>query len=263
MKNIASVFWDYTSFSSPDRAIHHLKKYLSLLIKNNNHFYHYMGEEYTFQFYNNPESFIEKSISSETKIGFVLAELKQNPHLRSALCGFRLVKLLRKKRIKIPIVLFSFLDEKNDLDFCDKDDFINARFMQFFVRLPDLKLNVSAAKHLAPLRKLSSDELDNLLLNHYNKKQKASLLLDTLIERLDKTTDDDKQSVQPLVNHTFQTMVKWVPEKAAHGLYLTVLPNKLKRLPTTTQRIELLNQYRSRLLEGVGKEYDGLDRKFL
>ena len=257
MNSIVPVFWDHSNFSSPEIGKHHLEKFFDLVIAYNKILNDYLGKDYIFQFNVNPESFIENNIKENTSIVFLLAELKQGKDPRTSFYGLRFLKLLRKNRIKIPIVLFSFLSELNDFDFCDKDDFFNPDFMQFFVRLPGIKLWADNDEQ-KPLSVLTDDELDELLNNQYDKKQKASFLLDKLLEDLKRIADDDKHKTMELIKNTFQSMIKWVPQKAGHAIYLTVLPNKLKRLQTQMQRIDLLEKYKHRLLEGIDIDHDGL-----
>lgn len=259
MDNLVTVFWDDILQSETKVVKSHLEIYLATIIAKNESVESYIGKDYTFQFIDNPGSIIDNSISVETTIIFVLAELKQDKDTRTSFRGLHLVKLLRKNRIKLPIVLFSFLNEEKDLDFCDKDDFIDPKYMQFFVRLPGLILTRDAVMQ-NPLRWLRDDELDELLNNQYDKKKKASLLLDKLKEGLEQIPDADKHKAMEMIKNTFQSIVMWAPEKASHAIYKIVLPNKLKRLRTQSQRIDLLEEYRHRLLEGIATDHDGLVR---
>lgn len=247
--NTVIVFWD--DRVAVDRECFRASPecFLNSVILANPSLHNYAGNSFTFQYFEKPDSLLHVGNAHQPRMVFVLAELTQGNYKRSSLRGLHILKQLRKNRIKVPIILFSFLDDKTHLDFFDRHDYINTDYMQYFVHLPEIKLQ-HAMQHRI-IRDLSDQEIENLLQNQFNKKRKAALLLDKLKSNLSMLNDNETGSAVKHISDTFNTMVKWVPDDASQPKYTTVIPNKLKRQKSQNQRITLLDYYRDDLIKGI------------
>jgi hypothetical protein len=246
------VFWDERLAVDRDPNSAYPECFFASVILTNPSLHAFAGNSFTFHYFEKPESLLHLSNAHQPRIVFVLAELTQGKYKRSSLRGLHIIKQLRKNRIKVPIVLFSFLDDKKHLDSFDRHEYVNPSYMQFFVHLPETKLQHDMQHRI--IRDLSDHEIDNLIQNQYNKKHKASLLLDKLKRDLGMLKDHETGKSGILITNTFNTIVRWVPDDASHPKYTTVMPNKLKRQKSQKLRITMLDECKDDLIKGIVDE---------
>ncbi len=188
---------------------------------------------------------------NQLKAIFILGERKTDRDCRSKLNGLSMLKSLRLNKIDLPIILFSFLELNNKTVFVDKDDYINPLFMQFFVRLPDIKADIPENSLIGTI----SEENLELQKNYYfNKKVNATRILDQLAGEIDQASIDRDIKIK-MIRNTFGTIKNWIPDTKKHPYLDELILNKI--LFSTKHggnAAEKIHSYKSKITELVVKD---------
>jgi len=242
MSNHIAVIWD-----EKNNHTFHLKNYFNNICRGNPLIRNYLQYNVTFDFFNFTEDSAESLDNPEIKIVFILAERKTKFGLRSNFQGLSVLKFLRKQGIKIPIFLFSFLNIDNEKLFPDKEDFVNATFMQFFVHIPATVIDISENMTLQAL----CDDILEYQKNHFfNKKSKAEKIINQLIISLEKYPNDDKLQVD-YAKKAFNKICNWIPDRNSHAYIKEEIINQLTKLKNYQERINYILMEKPDIIEDI------------
>jgi hypothetical protein len=242
MPNHIAVIWD--------EKINHkiyLTNYFNKICNYNPPLRNYLEDNITFDFFNFMQVSAESLDNPEIKLVFILAERKTRFGLRSDFEGLSVLKFLRKQGIKIPIFLFSFFNIDNEKLFPDKEDFENATFMQFFVHIPEIVIDISEN---IILHALCDDILEYQKNNFFNKKSKAEKIINQLIISLEKYHDNDKLQVD-YAKEAFNKICNWIPDRNIHAYIKEEIINQLTKLKNYQERINYILMEKPDIIEDI------------